>query len=457
MATGDRFGNTVHLMDFTPHTTADEVRLLNAVGLVEPSDLFSHLPSAVRVTGDLDLPAPLSEPQVMELIGGLGDKNAGGLVCFAGGGVYDHFLPPVVRALTMRPEFVTAYTPYQPEVSQGVLQALFEYQSMICAITGLPVANASIYDGATSAMEALNLAVAATKRDAVWISRGLPPNTKAVLATFAAARGIEIVEHPMVGGRTAWAADAGPAPAAVFVAQPNYLGVIEDYAEAATAATGAGALLVAQVDPMTLGVLRTPGAAGADIAVAEGQGLGNPMSFGGPLLGIFATTTEQMRRLPGRLVGKTVDTQDRTAYVMTLRTREQDIRREKASSNICTNQTLNALAAATYMAWVGPAGLATVGQHSAQKAHYLADRLSQLPGVSLANESAFLREFAVLLPMDPSAVLLAMAERGFLAGIALSGDFPELPGGLLVATTEQRSKEQLDAYVAALAEVLADG
>ena len=230
-----------------------------------------------------------------------------------------------------------------------------------------------------------------------------------------------------------------------------------DTAPAPAVAKGAGALLVAQVDPMTPGVLRPPGAAGADIAVAEGQGLGNPMSFGGPLLGIFATTTDQMRRLPGRLVGKTVDTQDRTAYVMTLRTREQDIRREKASSNICTNQTLNALAAAIYMGWVGPAGLATVGNHSAQKAHYLAQRMSQLPGVSLANESPFFREFAVLLPKDPTAVLLEMADRGFLAGIALSGDFPELPGGLLVATTEQRSREQLDAYVAALGEVLADG
>lgn len=444
-------------MDFTPHTPADESRLLAAVGLKSPSDLFSHLPDEVRIKGSLDLPKPLSEPQVMSLIGDLGAKNRGDLVCFAGGGIYDHFLPSVVRALTMRPEFVTAYTPYQPEVSQGVLQALFEYQSMICSITGLPVANASIYDGATSAMEALNLAVAATKRDAVWISRGLPPNTKAVLKTFAAARGIEIVEHPMVGGRTAWAADAGPEPAAVFVAQPNYLGVIEDYTDAATVAKTAGALLVAQVDPMSLGVLRTPGSAGADVAVAEGQGLGNPMSYGGPVLGIFATTTEQMRRLPGRLVGKTVDSAERTAYVMTLRTREQDIRREKASSNICTNQTLNALAAATYMGWVGPQGLATVGQQSAQKAHYLADKLEQLPGVTLANESPFLREFAVLLPVDPKEAILAMADRGFLAGIALSDDFPELPGGLLIAATEQRTKEQLDAYVDALAEVITDG
>ena len=444
-------------MDFTPHTDADEARLLSAVGLASPSDLFSHLPPDVRVATDLDLPEPLAEPEVATLIAELGAKNTGGLICFAGGGIYDHYLPPVVRSLTMRPEFVTAYTPYQPEVSQGILQALFEYQSMVAAITGLPVANASIYDGATSAMEALNLAVGATGRNAVWVSRGLPPNTKAVLGTFAAARDIEIVEHPMVGGRTAWAADAAGEPAAVFVAQPNYLGVIEDYEAASQTARSTGALLVAQVDPMSLGVLRTPGSAGADIAVAEGQSLGNPMSFGGPVLGIFATTAEHMRRLPGRVVGKTTDADDKTAYVMTLRTREQDIRREKASSNICTNQTLNAVAAAVYLGWVGPAGLATAGNHSAQKAHYLAKRLAQLPGVSLANDAPFLREFAVLLPIDPTKALLAMADRGYLAGIVLSADYPELPGGLLVAATEQRTKAELDGYVEALEGVIADG
>ncbi len=444
-------------MDFTPHTPQDEARLLASVGLADPSDLFSHLPEAVRPRRGLDLPEPLSEPAVMAVIEELGARNRSDLVSFAGGGVYDHYLPPVVRSLTLRPEFVTAYTPYQPEVSQGVLQALFEYQSMIAAITGLPVSNASIYDGATSAVEALNLAVAATKRDAVWVSRGIPPTTRQVLRTFAAARNIEIVEHPMVGGRTAWASDAGPEPAAVFMAQPNYLGVIEDYDTAAEVAKGSGALLVTQVDPMSLGVLRTPGSAGADVAVAEGQALGNPMSFGGPVLGVFATTTEHMRRLPGRLVGKTTDQSGRTAYVMTLRTREQDIRREKASSNICTNQTLNALAAATYMAWAGPHGLAEVGRQSALKAHFLAEQLAQLPGVSLANDSSFLREFAVLLPIDPAAAILGMADRGYLAGISLATDYPELPGGLLVAATEQRTRRELDGYVEALREVISDG
>ncbi len=441
-------------MDFTPHTDADVDRLLAAVGLAEPADLFAHLPASVRVDDELDLPAPLAEAEVMALVDGLAAKNRSGLVCFAGGGVYDHHIPPVVRSLTMRPEFVTAYTPYQAEASQGVLQALYEYQSMICEITGMEVANASLYDGATAAVEAMNMAIAATKRDTVWVSRALSPRIREALATFAAA-GVRIVEHPVVGGRTAWAVDAGPEPAAVMFGQPNYLGVVEDYDAAVALAHDAGALAIASVDPMTLGVLRRPGDAGCDVVVAEGQPLGNPMSYGGPVVGIFAARLDLVRRIPGRLVGRTVDADGRIAYAMTLRTREQDIRREKASSNICTNQTLNAIASAVHLGWLGPAGLAAVGEHSAHKARYLADRLDQLPGVQLANDAAFVREFAVLLPLDPQEAVLAMADRGFLAGIPLSGDYPDLPGGLLVAVTERRTRDELDAYADAMKEVVA--
>ncbi len=441
-------------MDFTPHTDADVDRLLAAVGLAEPADLFAHLPASVRVDDELDLPAPLAEAEVMALVDGLAAKNRSGLVCFAGGGVYDHHIPPVVRSLTMRPEFVTAYTPYQAEASQGVLQALYEYQSMICEITGMEVANASLYDGATAAVEAMNMAIAATKRDTVWVSRALSPRIREALATFAAV-GVRIVEHPVVGGRTAWAVDAGPEPAAVMFGQPNYLGVVEDYDAAVALAHDAGALAIARVDPMTLGVLRRPGDAGCDVVVAEGQPLGNPMSYGGPVVGIFAARLDLVRRIPGRLVGRTVDADGRIAYAMTLRTREQDIRREKASSNICTNQTLNAIASAVHLGWLGPAGLAAVGEHSAHKARYLADRLDQLPGVQLANDAAFVREFAVLLPLDPQEAVLAMADRGFLAGIPLSGDYPDLPGGLLVAVTERRTRDELDAYADAMKEVVA--
>ncbi len=443
-------------MDFTPHTDHDVAIMLEALGLTEPADLYRHLPDEVLLDRPLELPDPMSEAEVMGLIDSLARENRSDLVCFAGGGYYDHHLPPVVRSLTMRPEFVTSYTPYQAEVSQGVLQMLFEFQSMVAAITGMPVANASLYDGATAAVEAMNLAVGATGRRAIWVSRGVAPTTRATLATLAAARQIEIVEHPVVGGTTAWAEEAGPEPAAIVFAQPNYLGAIEDYGAAVEAAHSRGALAVAQVDPMTLGLLRTPGGAGCDLAFAEGQPLGNPLSFGGPVVGLFATTREHVRRLPGRLVGRTADRAGRPSYVLTLRAREQDIRREKAASNICTNQTLNAIASALHLAWLGPDGLQQVGIQSAHKARYLAEQLASIRGVQLAYEAPFVREFAVLLPDEPRAVVEAMGERGYLAGIPLSGDYPELPGGLLVAVTERRSRAELDGFAAVLEEVLHD-
>ena len=441
-------------MDFTPHTTADVERMLGTLGLRHPDDLFAHIPARLRTVPDAGLPAPLSEPEVMAHIAGLGQRVASDLVCFAGGGVYDHHLPPVVRALTLRPEFVTSYTPYQSEVAQGVLQALWEYQSMIAEITGLPVANASLYDGSSSGIEAVNLAVAETGRTTVWVSRGVDPRTREILETFGTARDVAIVEHPLLNGRTVWAAESAPPPAAVVFSQPNYLGVIEDYAEPVRLAHSLGALAVASFDPMLLGILRSPGDAGCDIAFAEGQPLGNPMSFGGPILGVFATTKALMRRIPGRLVGRTIDAAGRTAYTLTLRTREQDIRREKASSNICTNQSLNAIAAAVHLAWLGPEGLVEVGRQSTAKAHFLAGLLADLPGVSLPIGAAFGREFPILLEDDPDAVVAAMAERGFLAGIPLPGDFPEFPGGLLIAVTERRTRAQLEGYAQALGEVM---
>ena len=444
-------------MDFTPHTETDVAVMLERVGLGEPADLFAHIPQGALLDHDPGLPGPLSELELMRMVDDWGGRNRSGLTCFAGGGYYDHYLPPVVTALTMRPEFVTAYTPYQPEVSQGVLQSLFEFQSMVCEITGMDVANASLYDGATAAVEAVNLAVAATGRNAVWISEGVHPRTRETVATFAAARDIEIVDHQLVDGKTVWDESAQPAPAAVIVSQPNYLGVVEDYDRAAAVAHAAGALAVASVDPMTLGLLRNPGSAGFDLVVAEGQPLGNTMSFGGPVVGLFATTSRHVRRIPGRLVGRTVDRDGNTAYVLTLRAREQDIRRAKASSNICTNQSLNALATAIHLAWLGPEGLREVGELSAQKAHYLADRLLELPGIEAANGARFVREFAVTLPTDPAKVIAAMADLGFLAGISLADDYPDVQNGLLVAVTEKRSRAELDAYVSAMKEVLNHG
>ncbi|HKZ25974.1 MAG TPA: aminomethyl-transferring glycine dehydrogenase subunit GcvPA [Acidimicrobiia bacterium] len=441
-------------MDFTPHTDADISSMLATLGLSEPEQLFSHIRADALLDRRLNLPGGLAESDLAGWVAQTGSRNRTGLACFAGGGFYDHYLPPVVRSLTMRPEFVTSYTPYQPEVSQGVLQALYEFQSMICDLTGMEVANASLYDGSSAVLEAVNLAVGATGRRTIWVSRGVSPRTREVLRTFALARRLDIVEHPLVGGRTAWV-DEGAEPAAVVMAQPNYLGVIESYQEMVELAHRKDALAMVSADPIMLGMLRSPGSVGCDVVFGEGQPLGNPLSFGGPVFGFFATTNTHVRRLPGRLVGKTKDGAGRTAYVLTLRAREQDIRREKASSNICTNQTLNALAAAVYLAWAGPDGIAEIADRSVQKAHYLARRLDQIPGVGLANDGPFGREFAMLLPIEPGDAVAAMADRGYLAGIPLSVDYPELPGGLLVAVTEQRAKAQLDGYAAALAEVVA--
>jgi glycine dehydrogenase subunit 1 len=327
---------------------------------------------------------------------------------------------------------------------------------MISALTGLAVANASLYDGPTAGLEAVNLAVGATRRSTIWVSRGVHPHTREVITTFAHARDLEVIEHPLVGGRTAWAENAAGAPAAVVFGQPNYLGVVEDYDAAVAVAAAAGAPAIAEVDPMLLGVLRSPGAAGCDIAFAEGQPLGNPMSYGGPVLGIFAAADRYMRRIPGRLAGRTVDRLGRTAYTLTLRTREQDIRREKASSNICTNQSLNAIAAAIHLAWLGPEGLTETGRQSVLRARYLTEGLQQLPGVQRAVDAPCAREFPILLPMDPRLAVERMMDRGFIAGIPLPDDYPELPGGLLVAVTEQRTRAQMDAFITALREVISD-
>lgn len=444
-------------MDFTPHTDTDIATMLNHLGLRDIDDLFAHLPLGALIDRFPDIGEGVSEPELQRIVEAWAADNRSDLVCFAGGGYYDHYVSPTVGALTARPEFVTAYTPYQPEVSQGMLQLLYEYQSMVCGITEMEITNASMYDGATAAAEAVNAAVLATRRSAVWVSAGVSPRIRETIRTFATARDIEVVEHPLVGGRTAWAPDAGPEPAAVLWAQPNYLGVVEDYDTAVATAHDQEALAIVSYDPMTLGVLRSPGSAGVDIAVGEGQSLGNPLSFGGPGLGLFSITSAQMRRMPGRIIGKTVDREGATAYVMTLRAREQDIRRAKASSNICSNQALNAVAAAIQLGWLGPDGLAEVGEQSAQKAHYMAALLEQIPGVHRANDAPFVREFAVLTPLEPEDVIEAMAARGYLAGIPLSKDYPDLPGGLLIALTEQRSREDIDGYVDAMKEVIAHG
>ena len=455
-------------MHFVPHTD-DEIRsMLDFLGLASLDELFSSVPEALRLAAGadgrrLDLPDGLSEPDVLAEIGRLGGRNraAGpGLVCFAGAGAYDHGIPSAVRQLTFRSEFVTAYTPYQPEVAQGVLQMMFEYQTMVARLTGVEVANASLYDGASACVEAVNLAAAATGRAGVWVSEGVHPNWREVVRTFAAGSGHRIEQVALSGGTTAWPDPAKPAgaaggaaepPAALLVQHPNFLGCLEDLDRAAAVARDTGALLLVAFDPVAAGLLRSPGDHGADVVVGEGQPFGTPLSFGGPYLGLFACRAQHVRRLPGRLVGETVDVEGRRAYVTTLRTREQDIRREKASSNVCTNQTLIAVACAIQLSWLGTTGLRELALRCARGTRYARDALLAIEGVEPLVPAPVLREFAVRTPVPPEVVVERMAEEGFLAGVPVAGGYGE---GLLVAVTERRTRDEIDAYAAAMEKVV---
>jgi glycine dehydrogenase subunit 1 len=431
---------------YVPHTEQELSAMLATLGLTSLDELFQVVPEALRLASGLDLPDGRSEYEVADEMERLGRANRSDLVCFAGGGAYDHDIPAAVRRVAFRSEFVTAYTPYQPEVAQGVLQALFEYQTLIARLSGLEIANASLYDGATASVEAVNLAVAATGRSTVWLSDGLHPTWRDTVTTFAAGTGHDLVDVPLEDGRTAWPADGEPG--ALLVQHPNRLGCLEDLAEARRVADRTGALLLVAFDPVAAGLLRTPGSYGADVVVGEGQPFGTPLSFGGPYLGLFACRQEHVRRLPGRLVGETLDVEGRRSYVTTLRTREQDIRREKASSNVCTNQTLIAVVCAIQLAWLGTPGLRELALRCARATRYTRDALLGIAGVEPLVDAPTFREFAVRLPADPAEVVERMAEEGFLAGI------PTPEGGLAVAATERRTREEIDAYADAMRKVL---
>jgi glycine dehydrogenase subunit 1 len=437
---------------FAPHTDAEVGEMLSAIGHASLDELFDRIPPGVRLDRPLDLPDGAAEMAVVEELRGLADRNhhLDELVCFAGAGAYDHYVPSVVWALAGRSEFSTSYTPYQPELSQGVLRALFEFQSMICELTGLEVSNASLYDGATALVEAVNMARVGERRR-VLVSAGVDPRLVETLRTYGRGAGYEPEVFQTDGGR-------GGAPvvaddvAGVVVQHPNVLGILEPAADLFRAARDGGAKAIQVFDPLSLGVLAPPGELGADIAVAEGQGLGNHLAFGGPYLGLIAARLGDVRRMPGRIVGETLDVEGTTGYVLTLQAREQHIRREKANSNICTNQTLMAIAATVYLAWLGPEGLAELGRQCAAKAAYAADRLTGLPGVELVHPGApFFKEFALRLPRPAEDVVSAVVDRGFLAGVP----FP--PAGddvLLVAVTERRTREQIDGLAEAMGETL---
>ena len=441
-------------MRFAPHTDDDVREMLARCGLDSLDQLFDQIPPSVRLDRPLDLPDGVSEMEILDDMRRLSalDRSADDLVCFAGSGAYDHYVPSVVWALAGRSEFYTSYTPYQPELSQGVLQALFEYQSMICELTGLEVSNASLYDGATALGEAVNLARSAPGRDRVLVSSAVDPRYVETLRTYGRGAGYEPEVFPAEDGRGGHP-EVGPGVAAVVVQHPNRFGILEPARELFGAAHAGGARAIQVFDPLSLGILAPPGELRADIAVAEGQVLGNHLSFGGPYLGIIATRLDDVRRLPGRIVGETVDVDGKVGYVLTLQAREQHIRRERATSNICTNQTLMAIAATVYLSWLGPEGLAELGRQCAAKASYAAGRLTEIPGVDLLFPGApFFKEFALRLPGPAEEVRDALIQRGFLAGVPL----PDADGrGLLVAVTERRTKAQIDALAGAMRAVLA--
>ena len=447
-------------MRYISNTKAQQREMLGVIGAGSIEDLLVRIPPKARLGRPLDLPPAMAEMDLVRHLAGLARANASAddVACFAGAGSYDHAVPSPVNHLISRGEFFTAYTPYQPEASQGTLRSIFEYQTMIAELTGMDVANASLYDGGSALAEAALMAHAATGRETVVVSRGVHPLYRQVAETYGEGPGLRLRAAPLGEGVTDLGAlrkAVSTATAAVVVQYPNFFGCLEDVAAAAEIAHGAGALLVVVVDPMSLGVLVPPGRLGADIVVGEGQGLGVPMSYGGPNLGVFAARQELVRRMPGRLVGETVDLEGRRGFVLTLQTREQHIRREKATSNICTNVALCALMATIAMALLGRQGLRRVGELCVAKAHYAAARLGAVPGVRLRFPAPFFKEFTLQLPRAPERVVKRLLRDRILAGVPLKGFDRAYRDCLLVAVTEKRTREEIDAFAAALGRAVA--
>jgi glycine dehydrogenase subunit 1 len=446
-------------VDFLPHTPADDRDMLEAIGASRIDDLFEPIPPELLLGRDLEVPPALSEPELLAHLDDLARKSSarGELVCFAGGGAYDHHIPPVVKALASRAEFATSYTPYQPELSQGVLQATYEFQSLVCELFGLEVANASLYDGANALVEAVNLCVRATRRERVVVAGTVHPDYVAVLKTYTSGLGLDIVVTDVGDdGTVAWKeVDAGDAAAVVY-AQPNFFGALEDAEEAVGRAHDAGALAVAVSDPTALGVIKSPGEVGADVAVGEGQALGNALAYGGPYVGLFATRSELVRQVPGRIAGETRDRDGRRAFVLTLQGREQHIRRARATSNVCTNQTLMAITAGVYLSWLGPHGLARLGEVCARRTDYAARLLGELDGCSLRFPGPRVKEFVLELPTEAEGFCARLARRGFLVGPALGRWYERLERCVLVAVTERRTQEEIARLAEAIEKELAE-
>ena len=445
---------------FIPHTDSDREAMLHTVGVESLDELFQDVPTAQRFP-DLDLPPALTEMEVVSELADLAEANESvrDLTCFLGAGAYYHYIPAAVDQILRRSEFYTAYTPYQPEISQGTLQAIFDYQSLITALTGMEVSNASHYDGATAAAEAVSMAFAHFRgtRCKVVISPALNPQYRQVIRTYHDGTEVQIVgdkiDEDLKDGLQPLLEHIDQQTALVIVQYPDFFGRIYDFTALAEAVHKAGALLAVSVNPLSLGLLTPPGEFGADIVTGEGQSLGLPLSYGGPYLGIFATRQEYVRKMAGRLVGETIDNRGQRAYVLTLTAREQHIRREKATSNICSNQGVMALASTVYMSLLGKNGLRQVAELCYQKAHYAAQRLAEIPGFSLWTETPFFHEFVVHCPKPISELNEELLDYGIIGGYDLSQDYPELQNCMLVAVTEMISREDIDLLAETLTEV----
>ncbi len=433
-------------MPFIANTDRQREEMLNELGM-SAADLFSDIPADLRCKR-LQIGAGMSEQEVRRHLAVLSDKNRSGLISFLGGGFYDHFVPAAVEALASRSEFYTAYTPYQPEISQGTLQAMYEYQSAICRLTDMEAANASLYDGGTAVYEAVMMAMRITGRNRVIVDKTVNPVYRKMLQSYTSNLGIEFVQTPWRDGladREKILAELDDKTAAVVLQNPNFFGCLDDFTDLAETVHKHGALLIVSVYPISLGIVKTPGRMGADIVVGEGQSMGLPLAFGGPYLGFMSTRAKFVRKMPGRIVGRTVDTDGRDGFVLTLQTREQHIRREKATSNICTNEGLCALTATIYLSLLGAEGLRELAQICADKANYAQKRLLEIPGVTTHFPNRwYFNEFVLRLPVAAEKVIRRLLERGISAGFPLSRYYDGMENSLLIALTEKRTKEQID-------------
>jgi len=447
-------------MAYIANTPEDVSIMLKTIGLNSLEELFDLIPAEYRLQRPLNVPEALCELELTSQISALLERNIGTdkRVCFLGGGSYDHFIPALVDQLSARGEFYTAYTPYQPEASQGTLQATFEYQTLITQLTGLDVSNASLYDGGSAVAEAVLMALTVSKREGqVVLAGSVHPEYRQILATTLSNLDVEISTVPTPSGvitRECLAKALEKETCAVVLQYPNFFGQLEEVESLVQLIHEKGALAILSVDPISLGLLPRPGDYGADIVVAEGQGLGNPLAYGGPYLGIMSCREEYVRKMPGRIVGQTTDRRGKRCWVLTLQTREQHIRREKATSNICTNQGLLALRASIYLAAIGPNGLRQTAELSTRKAHYAAEQLASVPGLSLAFPGPFFKEFVVRSQRDPVQVLEAVGKLGYHGGIALGRWNPDHKDLILIAVTEKRTRAEIDGLVSAYAQAL---